>query len=146
LAGRQEEFLTDAISPDDAIVKFSLKAVPESERRDLTDDIARMIEDRAKAAVQRPKWDERGKYADLKDLSSPMFLKQVYADVIAPDGTIEKRKVRKPDPKLMASVEGYISKREERRAPLGDAEGLRFVKILAGRPKRARGFVRQPAP
>jgi hypothetical protein len=47
-------------SPDDASVTISLKDIPESERRDFAADIARMVEERVKAAVQRPKWDERG--------------------------------------------------------------------------------------
>jgi hypothetical protein len=128
--------LTDAISPDNAIVKISLKDVPEKERRDLTAYLKRIVQDRVEAA-RRPQWDERGKYAELKDLNSPLFLKRAWADEIAPDGTIEKRKVRKVDSKLMHLVEGYISDREGRGQDAGDAEGLRFVKNKAGRPKRA---------
>jgi hypothetical protein len=136
IGGQTGEFLPNAISSDDAIVTFSLKDVPESERRDLIADMARMRDERAEAA-RRPKWDERDRYAELKKLSSPMFLKRAWADEIAPDGTIEKRKVGKIDSKLMGLVEAYISEREGRGLDAGDAEGLRFVTSPAGRPKRA---------
>jgi hypothetical protein len=132
IIGQTGEFLTYVFSPDDATVKFSLKDVPLDER-------ARMAEDHAKAA-QRPKWDERGKYAELKDLSSPKFLKRVYADEIAPDGTIRKDAVRKVDPKLMGIVEAYISDRERRGLNAGEAEGLRLV--ATARPARVRSRIR----
>ena len=103
-------------------------------------EVAEKLESEAKAlvgAALRPKWDERGKYAELKDLSSPAFLKRVYAEAISADGTIQKDAVRKIDPKLMAAVETYISAREGRRRDMGDAEGLRLITGPHTRPKRA---------
>ena len=111
------------------------RRVPESMRLALAAKIETLIDSELRAAT-RPKWDERGKYAELKDLSAPLFLKRVYADEIAPDGTIKKETVRATDKTLMARVETYISNREERNLPLGDAEGLRFATKPAGRPKR----------
>ncbi len=110
--------------------------VPEHLHEETAADFERFAKARARAAL-RPKWDERGKYAELKDLSSPAFLKRVYADEIAADGTIKKTTVRACDDVLMTRVETYISAREEKGLPLGDAAGLRFVTSPAGRPKRA---------
>jgi hypothetical protein len=110
--------------------------VPESEHPDYVAYLERVAKERLKAA-QRPKWGERGKYAELKDLTAPLFLKRVYADEIAPDGTIKKEAVRAVDKTLMARVENYISVREERQQDLGDAEGLRLIAGPRSRPKRA---------
>ena len=115
---------------------FKSRNLPESMWPDTAAELERIVNERAKAAL-RPKWDERGKYADLKDLSSPAFLKRVYADEIAPDGSIAKEAVRKTDPKLMAIVTAYISEREGRRQDMGEAEGLRLIAGPRGRPKRA---------
>jgi hypothetical protein len=100
--------------------------VPESDFVATAAELERVAKARASAA-RRPKWDERGKYAELKDLSAPQFLKRVYADVITPDGSIEKQMVRDIDPKLMASVEVYLSNRKSRQKDLGDADGLRLI-------------------
>lgn len=100
--------------------------VPKSLHREMAAEMERMARARANVA-RRPKWDERGKYAELKDLSAPKFLKQVYADVIASDGSINKKTVRDIDPKLMGIVEVYINSRKSRKQGLGDAEGLRLI-------------------
>ena len=110
--------------------------VPEHLHKETAADFERFAKARAKAAL-RPKWDERGKYAELKDLSSPAFLKRVYADEIATDGSIRKEAVRKIDPKLIAAVETYISAREARRQDMGDAAGLCLIAGVRTHPKRA---------
>jgi hypothetical protein len=115
---------------------FKTRNLPESMWPDTAAEIERIVNERAKAAM-RPKWDERGKYDDLKKLSSPAFLKRVYADEIAPDNSIAKEAVRKTDPKLMAAVETYISGREGSQRDMGDAEGLRLIAGPRSRPKRA---------
>jgi hypothetical protein len=115
---------------------FRLRDIPKSMWSELTGVVNQTIASWVKAAM-RPKWDERGKYAELKDLSSPAFLKRVYADEIAPNGSIEKEAVRKVDSKLMAAVETYISGREARQRDMGDAAGLRLVTSGHTRPKRA---------
>ncbi|MDH6258437.1 hypothetical protein [Bradyrhizobium sp. BR13661] len=119
--GIDEGFLNDAI----AAVLTSL-GVPKSQHRETWAEMERIARARADAA-RRPKWDERGKYAELKDLSAPQFLKRVYADAITSDGSIEKQMVRDIDPKLMASVEVYLSNRKSRQKDLGDAAGLRLI-------------------
>ena len=113
---------------------LAAKKVPVNMRTELAADIERLVAAKLGAAKPRQKWDERGKYADLKDLSAPEFLKRVYSDVIAPDGTIEKELVRKVDKTLMATVDAYIGKREKREQDAGDAAGLRFV-ARSTRPK-----------
>jgi hypothetical protein len=110
--------------------------IPESMHRETAAKLERIAKADAKAAL-RPKWDERGKYSELKDLSAPQFLKHVFADEIAPDGSIKKETVRESDPKLMSIVEAYISARERDGRDLGAAKGLRFITSNAGRPKRA---------
>lgn len=115
---------------------FKTRNLPESMWPDTAAEIERIVNERAKAAL-RPKWDERGKYDELKNLSSPAFLKRVYADEMAPDGSIAKEAVRKTDPKLLAIVTAYISEREGRRQDMGEAEGLRLIAGPRGRPKRA---------
>ena len=114
---------------------FRLRGIPERLWPDLISVADQAIALRVKTAV-RPKWEERAKFAELKDLSSPAFLKRVYADEIAGDGTIEKEAVRKIDRKLMAAVETYISGREGRQRDMGDAEGLRLIAGPRTRPKR----------
>lgn len=86
----------------------------------------RMAKARANVA-KRPKWDERGKYAELKDLSAAKFLKRVYADVIASDGSVKKQTIRDIDSKLMVAVEVYVHTRKSRGQDAGDAEGLRLI-------------------
>jgi hypothetical protein len=110
--------------------------VPERLHAEVAADIERLAKERAKAA-QRPKWDERDRYAELRDLSSPEFLRRVYGDEIGEDGSIQKEVVRKIDAKLMAAVETYISAREGRRRDMGDAEGLHLIAGVRSRSKRA---------
>lgn len=110
--------------------------VPKQMHLEMAVKLERTAREDAKAAL-RPKWEQRGKYAELKDLSAPQFLKRVYADEIARDGSIKKATVRNTDPALMSIVEAYISGREARGRDMGDAKGLRFVTSNAGRPKRA---------
>jgi hypothetical protein len=127
---------------DEGILNKSLSAlltswgVPKQMHREMAVKLERTAREDAKAAL-RPKWEERGEYAELKDLSAPQFLKRVYADEIAHDGSIKKAVVRSTDPALMSIVEAYISGREARGRDMGDAKGLRFVTSNAGRPKRA---------
>jgi hypothetical protein len=103
--------------------------VPEKDFEATAAELERVARARAIVATgaRRPKWDERGKYAELKDLSAPKFLKQVYGDVIAPDGTVNKKLIRDMDAKLMASVEVYLSARKSRQQSDGDAAGLRLI-------------------
>jgi len=110
--------------------------VPETDFEATAAELERVARARANVA-RRPKWDERGKYTELKDLSSPAFLKRVYADEIGEDGSIQKEAVRKIDPKLMAAVETYVSAREGRRRDMGDAAGLHLIAGPHTRPKRA---------
>ena len=110
--------------------------VPKQMHLEMAAELEHIARARTKAAL-RPKWEERGKYAELKDLSAPQFLKRVYADEIGRGGSIKKAVVRNTDPALMSIVEAYISGREARGRGMGDAEGLRFVTSNAGRPKRA---------
>jgi hypothetical protein len=73
-----------------------------------------------------PKWDDEKLPEELKGLSAPNFLKQVYAGFVV-DNKIAKSSVREFDQNLMDLVEGYISKRVRRGLDLGDAAGLTFV-------------------
>jgi hypothetical protein len=90
--------------------------------------------------VVRPKWADRKKFERLRHLSAPRFLRAVYADVIDTDGRLTNEEVvRLSDPGLVRIVQGYITKRVERRLSLGDAEGLIFTqKDNRGRPKKPR--------
>jgi hypothetical protein len=110
--------------------------VPKQMHLEMAAELEHIARARTKAAL-RPRWEERGKYAELKDLSAPQFLKRVYADEIGRGGSIKKAVVRNTDPALMSIVEAYISGREARGRDMGDAKGLRFVTSNAGRPKRA---------
>jgi len=97
--------------------------VPESERPALKEKIHIEI-----SRVTRPLWVgrlERG--GVLATLSAPSFLKQVHAEEIAPDGSVQSKIIRAIDPALMRAVAVYITIRKTRRLDLGDAAGLRFV-------------------
>lgn len=111
------------------------KNVPESIQPELAAEIDNLVAAKL-SAVLRPKWDERGKYAELKDLSAPAFLKRVYADEFGADGSIRKAAIRKADPKLVGLVESYISEREKNKKSMGAADGIKFLTSPAGRPKR----------
>jgi hypothetical protein len=100
--------------------------VPKDQFQETAAEIERLVKARV-AAAARPKWDERHKYDELRQLSSPAFLKRVYADVIAKDGSIEKQLIRDTDARLMASVETYMSNRKAREQDAGDAKGLRLI-------------------
>jgi hypothetical protein len=112
----------------DTIKFLEERGIPKTKRKGLAAKIERLIL-RETLPTKRRKWDERGKYAELKDLSAPQFLKAVYPDAIAPDGTVEKIAIRAIDRKLMASVDAYVYARESREQDLGDARGLRFVSM-----------------
>lgn len=79
------------------------------------------------APHDRPLWDDRAKYPELATLSAPEFLKRVWADQIAPDGSIEKAVVREKDRSLMAKVDNYVSTRQRRQQDDGDARGLHLI-------------------
>ena len=100
--------------------------IPESMHGEMAAELESIVKARASAS-RRPKWDERDKYAELKHLSAPQYLKRVYSDLIASDGAIEKQAIREIDPKLMASVEVYMSNRKKREQDAGDAAGLRLI-------------------
>jgi tetratricopeptide (TPR) repeat protein len=84
-------------------------------------------------AQERPKWDDRHEFEDLKYLPALVFLKRVHASEIGPDKTVHKEWIRAIDASLMSAIESYISKRTGRGNDLGDAEDLVFV---ASRPAR----------
>ncbi|MBR0967875.1 hypothetical protein JQ554_33360 [Bradyrhizobium diazoefficiens] len=106
---------------------FKDENLPPAMWSDTAAEIRRLVQRKRAAAVERPLWDDRANHPELANLSAPQFLKRVWADQIAPDGTIEKEMVRKIDRSLMAKVDGYLSTRERRQQDAGDAAGLRFV-------------------
>jgi hypothetical protein len=101
------------------------EGVATESRPQLVAEFRRMV---ARAKGVRPSWlgrKERG--GELAALTAPLFLKRVYADEIAPDGTVQKELIRTLDPPLMDAIETYISSRTRRGRDLGDASGLVFV-------------------
>ena len=79
------------------------------------------------ARVTRLLWAEHGTSGVLATLSAPLFLKNVHADDIAPDGSVQTKTIRAIDPALLRAIAVYISMRKARRRDLGDAAGLHFV-------------------
>ena len=111
------------------------KNIPPEMWSDTAAEIERLIGKKLSATVPRPLWDDRAKYPELANLSAPQFLKRVYADLIASDGTIEKAVVRQKDSALMGRVDNYIATREKRHQDAGDAAGLNFI----ARPLKRKG-------
>jgi hypothetical protein len=101
------------------------EGVARDARPALIAEMRRMV---ARVKSQHPRWlgrKERG--GELARLTAPLFLKRVYADKIAADGTVHKDVIRALDSDLMDAVETYISTRARRGHDLGDASGLNFV-------------------
>eukprot|EP01037_Dinobryon_pediforme_P013049 gene13049-13150_t len=116
---------------------FQQKSLPPSMWAAAAADIERIVGMKLAASIKRPLWDDRANYPELANLTAPEFLKQVWADQIAIDGTIEKELVRQIDRSLMGKVDNYIATREKRGQDAGDAEGLRFI-TRKTRPKSER--------
>jgi hypothetical protein len=120
---------------------FKEKNLPPSMWPDTVAEIERLVNKKLATNKTRPLWDERAEDRELADLSAPKFLKRVWADQIAPDGTLVKEDVRAKDRSLMASVEAYIKGRKRKvrddgSIDYGDAEGLLFISRPGGRPQK----------
>jgi hypothetical protein len=90
-------------------------------------EIERLVRRLLAANTNRAKWDDRHEHAELSHLTAPEFLKTVWADVIGPDGSIEKDLVRQHDKRLMDEVVSYINIRRSRGRDAGRARGLKLL-------------------
>jgi len=136
--GEAEGFLQNVVQDENALLSFA-ETVSEkwpSERRELfRRNIAEAVRAASEGArvvaaetheVERLKWRERSKSAELKGLTAPRFLAVVHSDAIV-DSVIHKSAIRAIDPDLMDAVETYIAHRRKRGRDLGDASGLVFA-------------------
>jgi hypothetical protein len=117
-----EGTITDAL-----VAYFEAKNLPRELWEPTAAEIERVVRKQVNASRPRPLWDERARYPELAHLPAPEFLKRVWADAIASDGSIEKETIRQKDRALMATVEAYVANRQRRNLDAGLAKGLQFI-------------------
>ena len=121
--GRKDE---GSIS-DELAAYFEAKHLPRDLWEPTAAEIERVVRKQVNASQSRPLWNERARYPELAHLPAPEFLKRVWADAIASDGSIEKETIRQKDRALMATVEAYVANRQRRNLDAGLAKGLQFI-------------------
>jgi hypothetical protein len=94
--------------------------------------IEREVENAARATWKPPK-GKKDLFLHLRDLTAPLFLKEVWGDKIK-KGRIFRETIGEYDKDLLQAYDVYVSARRTRGVDLGDAQGLALVS--ARKPKK----------